>query len=333
MKRKTVLVVDGNNFGWRGFGRAPLFYNGQRTEAIFIGLTMLKKYLQAFCPGECIIAWDGGRDASRTSAYPEYKKKHRMLTDAERAEQDIFFGQLRVLQNVLTRFGFPQYRLRGREADDVIFTLVAEEMAASGTMDDLKDYIIVSTDQDYFQLFDYGSLGNIKVFNPSTEKLNDEKSLTAEMKFPPSYFLYWKAIIGDKSDNLPGVHGLGPAKALPLLARTVEYFEWCGGAAHEPEASAYEGWMKARPELKQADWEKIATQFDTFKLMMDLVEFRYMPDEEMKAGFIPGQDLTVAKFQEEFFAVCAQYGFHSLADKSGGFLPFFEHLIMAKKEK
>jgi len=331
MKQPT-LIIDGNNFGWRGFGRAPLFYNGQRTEAVFIGLTMLKKYLQMFCPSECIIAWDGGRDASRTSIYPEYKKKHRVLTDAERAEQEIFFGQLRALQSILTRFGFPQYRLRGREADDVIFTLIAEEMAASGTVDNLKDYVIISTDQDYFQLFDYGSLGNIKVYNPATEKVHDEKSVAKDMGFPPSYYLYWKAIVGDKSDNLPGVRGLGPVKAKGLLSVLVEYMEACYGSANEPTGEGFAQRSFHFNELNATDVRKIADQFKTFQLMMDLVEFRLLPDDEMQTGHVLGSDLTVARFQEEFFAVCAQYGFHSLADKAGGFLPFFEHLIM-KKEK
>lgn len=208
-----ILILDGNNISWMAFGRSPLVFNGQRTELVKIGLSMVRGYLEQFRPDFCFMIWDGGRNKQRTELYPEYKKRSdKELTEVEVREKESFFQQLSQLRDALQVFGIDQVRCTGEEADDVIFTLVdkfAEELPES-------EVTVVSTDQDMMQLFLVAD--NVKVFSPVKNKLYGAAcEVERELGFPLQYLIAYKAMVGDSSDNLPGIRGIGPAGAKTLI--------------------------------------------------------------------------------------------------------------------
>lgn len=297
---KRLLLLDGNNLGFRAFGMAPMDYEGQRTEVMRISLTCVKSYLEKFTPDKLIVCWDGGRDASRTSIYPDYKrKKARELTDVEKAEKESFFDQLRRAKTIFHAMGIEQYKLRGREADDVIFSLCKYHDPS------LWQVMVVSTDQDFFQLI--GLFPHVRIFSPIKKKEYGYQEVLKEVGVSPERFIYWKALVGDASDNLPGVRGVGPKTA----GRLIDLF--FGEVAPKEK------------DLKTL--EKIEEQLP---LMLQLIEFRFIPEEEMATGrsvcSLDDDELITAVVD-----ICQQYGFDHLLDNLVYFLAPFEALMKKGK--
>ena len=124
MKGSKTLLIDSNNLLWRSSGKPPLTHEGIRTEAVYIGINMLKTYMQRFEPDSCIMVWDGGRDKRRTEKFPDYKRKKKEPTPVEKRERKILFSQAELLQLGFELLGVSQCQCKGLEADDVIYNFV-----------------------------------------------------------------------------------------------------------------------------------------------------------------------------------------------------------------
>lgn len=290
----SLLLIDGNNLGWRAYGQAPLAYGDQRTEVFKIGLMMLRSYLELFSPDRLVVVWDGGHDQSRTSIYPEYKKRDKELTEAEKKERDLFFDQVNRLQDSITKLGIDQVCVRRREADDVIFSLLNPALRSE------EQAFVISTDEDMFQLVAH--FPEIAVYSPIKQILYTKEEIEAKLGFPVDYYLYYKALVGDASDNLPGVHGISPQKARIII----EYLR----------SGAPEGWNEKYKKLK----ETLDSQYETYKKMIDLIEFRSITKEEIAPGLIPGTDEDI---MTTIYEIANQYGFDRILENVGGFMgPF-----------
>jgi len=290
----SLLLIDGNNLGWRAYGQAPLIFGDQRTEVIKIGLIMLRNYLELFCPDRVVVVWDGGHDRSRTSIYPEYKRRDKELTEAEKKEKDLFFDQVNRLQDSITKLGIDQVRVRRREADDVIFSILNPALRSE------EQAFVISTDEDMFQLVAH--YPDVVVYSPIKQILYTKEEIETKLGFPVSFYLQYKALVGDPSDNLPGVRGIGPKKA----AIVIEYLR----------QGAPEAWSAEHAKLK----EMLDSQYDLYKKMLDLIEFRTVPKDEIAEGAIPGtdEDISVTVFE-----IASQYGFDQILENVNRFLgPF-----------
>lgn len=201
-----LLIVDGHAYAYRAFHairelRSP---SGQPTNAIYGFVKMLEKMRQAVEPTHVMVVWDGGLNADRLVALPEYK--------AQRPEmpQDLR-PQLDDIGRFLAAAGIASYCHEGVEADDYIATL-ARKAAAAGW-----NVVIASSDKDFMQLVSSG----IGLLNPNdkTGTIWGSDQVLAKIGVVPEQVADWLALMGDAVDNIPGVPGVGPKTAAALLKR------------------------------------------------------------------------------------------------------------------
>jgi len=298
-KMKT-LIIDGNNLLFRGHGKPPMTHNSMRTEAIYICLNLLRKYLVDFSPNNCIVVWDGGRDKKRTDKFSEYKVKKDKETAVEKKQKKILFAQADIIRLGFELFGITQYRCKGREADDLIFTLIKNS-------NKIDESIVVSTDGDMYQLFTVKN--NLIVYSPMKGKIWTKKNIEEYLGFPIKYFVTYKALVGDRSDNLPGVARIGEKKA----RRLIEIMQM-------PDEEVI---------VKEKDL-KLLSQFldqkDEFTKMVDLIKFREVSEDEMKNGMwkktLPTTEM-LHSVAHEFLEVC---GFNRYLNDFISFIDPFEKL-------
>ncbi|AZB43896.1 DNA polymerase I [Bacillus sp. FJAT-42376] len=206
MDRKKLVLIDGNSIAYRAFFALPLLNNdkGVHTNAIY-GFTMiLMKILEEENPTHMLVAFDAGKTTFRHKTYSEYKGG-RQKTPPELSEQFPFIHEL------LDVYHIPRYQLENYEADDIIGTL---SKAAEEEGFEVK---VISGDKDLTQL------SSPRVTVSITKKgITDVDSYTPafiEEKYglTPAQIIDMKGLMGDSSDNIPGVQGVGEKTAIKLL--------------------------------------------------------------------------------------------------------------------
>jgi len=289
---KTLMLIDTNNMGFMAFGRVPLKYKGVRTELLSIGLAMVRRYLTNFAPDEVRFVFDGGRDERRTSVYPEYKRRPKPpLTPAELKERHCFFKQLKIFSENMHRLGFTQIKCKGREADDVIYSII-KCVLEDKTFDQV---IVVSSDSDMFQLFQHFG-DRVKVYHPIRDVLYDETAIMEVYNVPTKWFLTYRAMVGDTSDNLPGVKGLGPVKAITL----VDILNRDSSDHRGDNITSEKKLLMFLLENEKA-----------FELMRFLITFLPISQEEIQAGTHHTEMIPDAKL-EQLLALGHRYGLEQL---------------------
>ena len=209
-EKKKLLLIDGSSVAFRAFfalyNQLDRFKNDQglHTNAIYGFQLMLSHLLERIQPSHVLVAFDAGKTTFRTQMYADYKGG-RAKTPDEFREQFPFIRQL------LEVSGIKHYELESYEADDIIGTLsrLAE--------DDGFEVTIVSGDKDLIQLTDQNTVVEIskkgvaefEAFTPAY--LMEKIGLTADQ------FIDLKALMGDKSDNIPGVTKIGEKTGIKLL--------------------------------------------------------------------------------------------------------------------
>ena len=210
---EKFLLIDGSSLIHRAFFALPPLTNkkGVNTGAVYGLCNMILKLLQEIKPSYMLVAFDKSRKTFRTEKFPDYKGQ-RKATPPELKEQ--FPLSIRLLQAM----GIPTLEVDNYEADDIIGTL------SSGAPDSVQ-VRIVTGDRDEFQLiknnvqvlFTKKGISNIAVY--------DEKAFGEEYQgLEPRQIIDLKGLMGDTSDNIPGVPGVGPKTALKLITQygTVE---------------------------------------------------------------------------------------------------------------
>lgn len=213
MANKLVLI-DGNSIAYRAFFALPLLHNdkGIHTNAIYGFTMMLMKLIEEEKPTHMLVAFDAGKTTFRHEVYTEYKGG-RQKTPPELSEQFPFLRELLDAYNIRT------YELENYEADDIIGTL-ATKAEKEGF-----DVVIISGDRDLTQL------ASERIHVHVTKKgITDMERYTPEYVFEkygltPAQIVDLKGLMGDASDNIPGVPGVGEKTALKLLKEygTVEH--------------------------------------------------------------------------------------------------------------
>jgi len=277
-----TLIVDGNNTAFQALGKAPLFHEGKRTEVIKIMLTMLRGYLERFQPDAMVVAWDGGRDQRRKDVFPEYKHRKKAPTAAEKQERDSVFEQMRCLVPIISGLGFEQFKVNYREGDDIIYNILLQGFAPEG------ERIVISTDQDMFQLLAY--FDDVKIFSPVKKLLIDTDWVEQAFDIPISQFAFYKALVGDGSDNIPGIRGIGPKKATALIK------DVCSKKSADEKKKAVIAVVHSEQELAR---------------QLTLVTLLPITDEEMVEGWI--ESGPPADAEATLFAVEEQFGLEQIS--------------------
>jgi DNA polymerase I len=193
---KRTLLIDAQNLFYRGYHvSTKVNKEGARISGILNTLQMLPNILHKFKPTRVILAWDYGKCEARLKLYPEYKGHRRQGMSEEELEN--IKWQLKIAQRACKHLPVTQLSIPNIEADDTIGYLAGK----------LKgEKIIISNDQDFLQLVDKDT----SVFMPLKKKRITNKTIKSFLGFDPAYFIYWKSIMGDSSDNIKGVKGIGP---------------------------------------------------------------------------------------------------------------------------
>ena len=200
----TVLIIDGHSMAFRAFYALPpdnfVTATGQHTNAVYGFVSMLTRLLETEQPTHVAVAFDVSRHSFRTEEYPEYK-------GTRDATPEEFKGQVELIREVLDAMGIVSLSREGFEADDILATL------AYRAGNDGAKVLVVSGDRDSFQTV----TDNVTVLYPGTGP-GDLRRMTpqaVEDKYgvPPHRYPEIAAIVGETSDNLPGVPGVGPKTA------------------------------------------------------------------------------------------------------------------------
>ncbi len=218
---KNILLIDGNSVLFSSYyGMPPLMTpDGQNMNAVVGELNILIKYLKSLRPERCAVAFDPHGGTFRHREYPEYK------AGRQKAPQDLV-DQFPVIRECLDGIGIKYYEIAGYEADDVLGTL------AAATPEDGHTYIVTG-DRDSFQLI----RDNVTVLYKGHGGITEYDTAKFAEKYPgltPESFVSYKALLGDTSDNIPGVRGIGEKSALELIA---SYGSVDGVYAHIDEIS------------------------------------------------------------------------------------------------
>lgn len=201
-----LVLLDGNSIAYRAFFALPLLNNdkGVYTNAIYGFTTMLLKILEDEEPSHVLVAFDAGKTTFRHDTYSEYKSG-REKTPSELSEQ------LPVIREVLDVFKVPYIEKENYEADDIIGTLSKQ------AEDENWDVRIYTGDRDLLQLVSpHVHVSFIKKGITNTE-LYDPDAIQERYGLAPLQITDMKGLMGDSSDNIPGVPGIGEKTALKLL--------------------------------------------------------------------------------------------------------------------
>lgn len=206
MDKKTVYLLDGTNLLYRAFFAIRMLNSpsGQPSNAVFGIASMLLKLIDDYKPDSVIVAFDKGRNTFRNQLYSEYKGT-RQETPIELSEQ---FEPAKELIRLL---GIPILESDDYEADDIIGTLAC--MAPK----DGWNARIVSGDKDMLQLITEDTEMLLVRKGMTDLEVMDIPAFEEMYGIPPSVFVEAKALMGDSSDNIPGVPGIGEKTALKLI--------------------------------------------------------------------------------------------------------------------
>ena len=209
--KPTLMVVDGHSLAYRAFFALPVenftTKDNQHTNAIYGFLSMLVNLIKAERPTHMAIAFDTSRHSFRTEEYPEYKAT-RSETPSE------FRGQIPLLQDCLAAMSIPVLTKEGIEADDILATLAAQGSAQG------YDVLVVSGDRDTIQLVnDEVTLLYPNVQGVSQLKRYDPVAVQERYGVRPEQYPDIAALVGETSDNLPGVPKVGEKTAVKWLTQ------------------------------------------------------------------------------------------------------------------
>jgi DNA polymerase-1 len=202
--RPRLLLLDGHSLAYRAFFALPVenfsTTTGQSTNAVYGFTSMLINVLRDETPTHVAVAFDVSRATFRSETYVEYK--------ANRSKSpEEFSGQVSLIKEVLDALRIPYVEKPGFEADDVIGTLATQARAED------FEVLICSGDRDSFQLVDEHTTVIYPMRGVSEMKRMTPAAVEERYGLPPHQYPELAAIVGETSDNLPGVPGVGPGFA------------------------------------------------------------------------------------------------------------------------
>jgi DNA polymerase-1 len=204
-KRPDLVLVDGSSYLYRAFMVAPEYLrasSGQPTGAILIVINMLTKFLNDYDPERIAVVFDAPGKTFRDDLYAEYKANRPPMPDDLRSQIESLFEAVKGM-------GLPILREPGVEADDVIGTLACAAAKAN------LNVLISTGDKDMAQLVS----PHITLINTMSNTVLDREGVKAKFDVFPEQIIDYLALVGDSSDNIPGIDKVGPKTAAKWLGR------------------------------------------------------------------------------------------------------------------
>ncbi|WP_156676772.1 DNA polymerase I [Streptococcus oralis] len=254
-KKNKLLLIDGSSVAFRAFfalyNQIDRFKNanGLHTNAVYGFNLMLSHLLERIQPTHVLVAFDAGKTTFRTEMYADYKGGRAKTPDE-------FREQFPFIREQLDHLGIRHYELAQYEADDIIGTL--DKMAETSSVP--FDVTIVSGDKDLIQLTDDNTVVEISKKGVAEFEEFTPAYLKEKMGLTPEQFIDLKALMGDKSDNIPGVTKIGEKTGIKLL---LEYGSLDGIYEHIDEMKASKMKENLINDKEQAYLSKTLATIDT----------------------------------------------------------------------
>ncbi len=292
-KRPKLVLVDGSNYLFRAFYAIRDLTNskGFPTNAIYGFTTMLIKLLRDQAPDYIAIAFDVKGPTFRHEAFADYKA-------TRKATPDTLIPQIPYVKEIVRGFAIPVLEQQGIEADDIIGT-IARRQAEEG-----MEVVIVSGDKDMMQLVS----PDITMVDTMKDKTYDIAAVKERFGVPPEKVVEVLGLMGDASDNIPGVPGIGPKGALRLI-------EQFGGVEQ----------ILAHPEKihNSKVREAMLANADQARLSRELAQIRtdatFAFDLEACRRSEPDRELLISLFREfEFSSLLQEFKTHG-AETAGDY--------------
>jgi DNA polymerase-1 len=197
-----IILVDGSSYLFRAFHAMPPLTNqqGHPTGAIYGVTNMIGKLLETYQPDQIAVVFDAKGKTFRNDLYPEYKAHRPPMPDDLRV-------QIEPIHQIVKALGLPLLVIEGVEADDVIGTLAVQATQAQ------RDALISTGDKDMAQLVNE----HITLINTMTDTLMTPDKVVEKFGVRPDQIIDYLALMGDTSDNIPGIPKCGPKTAVKWL--------------------------------------------------------------------------------------------------------------------
>ena len=203
---KKLLLFDGHNLLCKAFYGLPerLLPDGKPIQGVIGFLGIMIKIIKKVEPTHILVVFDPEETPARALSYENYKGNRKNFNNVPEKENP--FSQLADIKTALENLGIKYLEQSGYEADDMIASMAYRAKC---------EVIIVSTDTDFLQMVD----GRIKVFRYHGKKSIVFNEATVQEKYGihPSRFIEYKALVGDKTDNIKGIKGIGPKTAVRVI--------------------------------------------------------------------------------------------------------------------
>jgi DNA polymerase-1 len=202
--RKTLYLIDGSAYIYRAFFALPALNNSQglQTNAILGFTTMLLKIIRERKPDGLVVAFDEKGPTLRHTEFKAYKAQRPPMPEGMSA-------QIPYIHRVVDALNIPAVRQTGYEADDLIGTLAHQAEQAG------FDVVIVTGDKDMFQLL----TPHVRMYDPVKDKWLGEAECLERFGVEPARVVEIMGLMGDATDNIPGVKGIGEKTAMKLIAQ------------------------------------------------------------------------------------------------------------------
>lgn len=199
---KPLVLVDGSSYLYRAFHALPPLTNskGQPTGAVYGVINMLKRLLQEYQPEYIAVVFDTKGPTFRDDLYTEYKATRKEMPDE-------LVQQIEPIHQIIRALGLPLVMIEGVEADDVIGTLAEHAMRQN------MPSLISTGDKDMAQLVNTQTT----LINTMTNTRLDPNGVKEKFGVPPERIIDYLTLVGDTSDNIPGVPQVGPKTAVKWL--------------------------------------------------------------------------------------------------------------------
>jgi DNA polymerase-1 len=202
MQNPDLILIDGSSYLYRAFHALPPLTNskGEPTGAVYGVINMLRKLLKDYDPKQVAVVFDAKGKTFRDDLYAAYKTQRPPMPDE-------LITQIEPLHAVVRAMGLPLLMIDGVEADDVIGTLAQQANQAG------METLISTGDKDFAQLVN----GKITLVNTMTNKVFDRQGVIEKFGVTPEQIIDYLILVGDSSDNIPGVPNVGPKTAAKWL--------------------------------------------------------------------------------------------------------------------
>jgi DNA polymerase-1 len=273
-----LYLIDGNSYVYRAFFaiRGLTDLKGRPTNALFGFTNMLMKIIRDKQPDGIVVAFDAGRKTKRHDIYPEYKANRDAMPDE-------LVSQIPLVKDMVRAMNIRQFEAEGYEADDLLAALAVRAEK------DGAEVFVVSSDKDMLQMV----TEKVKIYDPMKDKVMGPKEVEERFSVPPERVTEYMALVGDSSDNVPGVKGVGDKTAKGLLQ----------------EYKSLEELVDKAGSIKKPRLKKLITEgADNIWLSKKLVELDYDAPVDAETEELRTEEPDWAELKKMFL----EFGFSSL---------------------